>query len=269
MERRLQQALEREEFFLAYQPQINIKTGEISGLEALIRWQHPQKGSISPGLFLPLIEKTSFTLDLSEWVLKTACQQNHAWQQAGLPMMPVTVNLSPRQFHNPELSTILAQVLRQTELAPQWLELDITEKALLQDANAAQHTLQSLQEMGVHLCLDDFGTGYASLNCLSQFPFGKLKIAQSYIRKLVNKPQDKALILAAIAWGQSLNLKVVAEGVETQEQFELLRYLQCQEMQGYWFNRPLAAGEIVQVLAKRGSSLQALSLSSGEAMMFV
>jgi diguanylate cyclase (GGDEF)-like protein len=269
VERRLRQALARGEFFLTYQPQVNIETGTISSLEALLRWQHPQKGAIPPHLFLPVVEKTDFTITLSQWVLETACRQNQAWQAAGLPFVPVTVNLSPRQFLNPELGKLLAQVLRETQLSPHWLELDITEKALLKDVSGTRRTLHDLHQWGIRLSLDDFGTGYASLNCLSQFPFDKLKISQIFIKKLTSKPEEKALIAAAIALGQSLNLSVVAEGVETQEQFDLLRHLQCQEIQGYWFNRPLPAGEVARVLDRGGNSLGKLDSPSLPRMVLV
>lgn len=269
VERRLQQALDRGEFFLAYQPQVNVETGNISSLEALLRWQHPQKGMLPPHLFLPIVEKTNFNVILSQWVLKTACQQNKAWQSDGLPFIPVTVNLSAHQFLNPQLGKLLAQVLWQTHLSPQWLELDITEKTLLKNMSVAHQTLDDLHQQGIRLSLDDFGLGYASLNCLSQFPFDKLKISQIFVGKLTKKPQEKALISAAIALGQGLNLSVVAEGVETQAQFELLRQLHCQEMQGYWFNRPLAAREVALVLDKSRASLENPGSSPLPKMVFV
>lgn len=269
VERRLQQALDKGEFFLAYQPQVNIEAGTISSLEALLRWQHPQKGTLLPHLFLPVVEKTDFTITLSQWVVEKACQQNKAWQRAGLPFVPVTVNLSPRQLLNAELGKILAQSLRQTHLSPQWLELDIMEKALLKDANLARRTLNELHQLGIRLSLDDFGTGYASINCLSHFPFAKLKISQAFVGKLTDKPEEKALIAAAVALGQNLHLSVVAEGVETQEQFQLLHQLECQEMQGYWFNPPLAAGEVVRVLDKGSNILGKLGSSPLPRMVLV
>lgn len=249
VESRLNQALERNEFVLYYQPQVNIKTGEIYGMEALVRWKHPQRGLVYPGQFIPLAEKTEVIIPISQWVLTTACQQNQAWQQQGLPPLIVSVNLSPRQFQNPHLGTIIAQVLEQSELEPHLLELEITESSILQNVDVARHTFHELQQMGVHLCMDDFGMGYASLSSLQQFAFHTLKIGQDCVRDLTDNPQNFALISAVIAVGKSLKLRVVAEGVETQQQLEVLRRLECEKMQGDRFSQPLSASEATKFLS--------------------
>lgn len=253
VERRLQQALERREFFLTYQPQINVRTGEISGLEALVRWQHPKQGLMLPRQFLPIVEKTNFTFALNRWILETACQQNQTWQKLGLPSLPVAVNLSSRQFHNRELLTVLAKVLQNTGLDPQWLELEITEGAIGHNVSASRRKIHDLQQLGVRLALDDFGAGWASLSCLHQFSFQTLKISQAFIGKLTNTPQDQGLISAVVALARSVNLRLVAEGVANQQQFDWLRRLHCQEMQGNWFSQPLKVGKATEFLAGQRS----------------
>jgi diguanylate cyclase (GGDEF)-like protein len=249
VESRLNQALERNEFVLYYQPQVNIKTGEIYGMEALMRWKHPQRGLVYPGQFIPLAEQTDVILPISQWAIKTACEQNQAWQQQGLPPLMVSVNLSPRQFQNPNLGNIIAQVLEQTGLEPHLLELEITESSLLENLDVARHTFHELQQMGVHLCMDDFGMGYSSLNYLQQFAFHTLKIGQDCIHELIDNPQNFTLISALIAVGKSLNLRIVAEGVETQQQLEVLRRLECDKMQGDRFSKPLSASEATKFLS--------------------
>jgi diguanylate cyclase (GGDEF)-like protein/PAS domain S-box-containing protein len=251
----LHRALERQELLLYYQPQVNIITEKVCGMEALLRWQHPELGLVSPGKFIPLAEETGLIIPIGEWALKTACTQNKAWQMAGLTPVRMSVNLSPRQFQQATLVATVDQILQETELEPQWLELEITETSLLQDIQFARVALLKLAKMGVHISMDDFGTGYSSLGYLKQLPFDTLKIDQCFVRDLYNKPEDRAIISAAITLGQGFNLRVIAEGVETQQQLELLRSLNCKEMQGYWFSRPLSAEDATQFLQKERINL--------------
>ena len=250
LETRLHQAIEKEEFLLHYQPQININTGEISVMEALIRWQHPDLGLVSPGEFIPLAEKTGLIFPLNKWILKTACQQNKIWQQEGYPPIRIAVNLSAQQFHQPNFVALVEETLQLTGLDPQWLELEITESALMQNIELARQTLDQLRHQGVHISLDDFGTGYSCLGYLKQFPFQTLKIDQTFVKDLKDNPQDLAIVSAVIALSRGLNLRVVAEGIENQEQLELLKELQCEEMQGYLFSYPLSSEEALKFLTE-------------------
>ncbi len=248
LENRLHQALERGELIIYYQPQVNIKTLAITGMEALLRWQHPELGLVPPGQFIPLAEETGLIVPIGEWVLKTACAQNRVWQEAGFSELRVAVNLSPRQFQQPNLVTCVARILSETGLAPEFLELEITESTVMQNVDFTRAMLGELQEMGVSISMDDFGTGYSSLSYLKKFPFHTLKIDRSFVRDLKDNPQDTAIISAVIALGCGLNLRVVAEGVENIEQLELLRRLECEQMQGYLFSRPLTAQDATQLL---------------------
>jgi diguanylate cyclase (GGDEF)-like protein len=248
LENLLYQALEQEELSLYYQPQIKIDTGEITGMEALLRWHNAELGAVSPLKLIPLAEKTDLIFPIGEWVLKTACQQNLDWQKAGLPVCPIAVNFSPRQFQQPNLINMIVKILQDTGLAPQFLEVEITETTLMQNANFARQALQDLQQLGIQISMDDFGTGYSSLSYLKKFPLNTLKIDRSFVQELTNNPQDTAIISAVISLGQNFNLRVVAEGVETLQQLELLRSLHCQEIQGYWFSRPLKAEDATQFL---------------------
>jgi diguanylate cyclase (GGDEF)-like protein/PAS domain S-box-containing protein len=254
LENSLYQALEHEEFSLYYQPQVDTATGEITHMEALLRWQHPQLGFISPGVFIPLAEQKGLILRLGQWVLHTACAQAVAWQSMGLkPIM--AINLSPRQLWHRDLLETVEQTLDQTGLQAQWLELEITETAAMQDVDLARTILLSLQQMGVNIALDDFGTGYSSLSYLKQLPFHTLKIDQSFVRDLLSNPHDVAIVEALLTLGHRLNRRVVAEGVETIELRNLLFTLQCHHMQGYWFSRPLPAKEATQVLMQNSQTV--------------
>ncbi|MCU0532804.1 MAG: EAL domain-containing protein [Hydrococcus sp. Prado102] len=251
LEHQLHQAISKEQLFLCYQPQLELATGQILGIEALIRWHHPELGLISPAKFIPLAEDNGLIVPIGEWVLKTACAQNKALQKAGLPPLKVSVNLSARQFQYANLVEMVAQVLQETELDPQWLELEITETTLVQNVNLARWTLERLQQLGIRISMDDFGTGYSSLGYLKQFPFHTLKIDQSFVRDLTEDSRDTAIVSAAIALGRGLNLRVIAEGVETQQQADLLRTLQCEAIQGYWLSKPLKAEDLINFLACR------------------
>ncbi|MBW4576677.1 MAG: EAL domain-containing protein [Aphanothece sp. CMT-3BRIN-NPC111] len=250
LENRLYQALEHGEFILHYQPQVNINTLEIVGMEALLRWQHPELGLVPPGQFIPLAEETGLIVPIGEWVLRAACAQNKAWQDAGFSPVRMAINLSPRQFQQANLIALVAQVLSETGLAPEYLELEITETTVMQNVEFVSAMLYDFQKMGVHISMDDFGTGYSSLSYLKKFPFHTLKIDQSFVRELMDNPQDTAIISAVITLGRGLNLRVVAEGVETKEQLELLRSLQCEQMQGYLFSPPLRVEDATQFLQK-------------------
>jgi diguanylate cyclase (GGDEF)-like protein len=240
LENNLHKALERGEFRLHYQPQVDLKTGQLIGMEALIRWQHPELGLVPPDQFIPLAEETGLIVPIGEWVLGTACAQNRAWQLAGLTPLRIAINLSARQFQQQNLVATIAQVLQETQLDPHFLELEITESLVMQDVDFTISVLQELQDMGVYISMDDFGTGYSSLGSLMYFPLDALKIDQSFIRNLTANPSNMAIITSVIALGHGLNLKVIAEGVETLEQLEFLRSANCDAMQGYLLSRPLS-----------------------------
>ena len=234
LENNLYKALERGEFLLHYQPQIDLKTGKIVGMEALLRWQHPEQGLIPPNRFIPLAEETGLINQIGEWALRTACAQNKAWQLAGLPPLRMAVNLSARQFMQQNLSDKIAQILKETGLEPRYLEIEITETTAIQDIDFTISVLQTLKNMGIYISMDDFGTGYSSLSSLKRFPLSTLKIDRSFI-------DDAPIIKAVIALGHGLNLKVIAEGVETPGQLEFLREVKCDDVQGYFLSKPLSA----------------------------
>jgi len=248
MENSLRHAMERQEFVLYYQPQININTEQIVGMEVLVRWQHPELGLISPAKFIPLAEETGFIIPLDEWVLRTACAQNKAWQEAGFPPLRMSVNLSTRHFKRKDFVETVARVLKETGLDPKCLELELTESIVMENAEAAIGTLHKLKEMGIYLSLDDFGTGYSSLSYLRRFPIDTLKIDQAFVRNISTDPDDAAIAILIIAMAHSLKLKVIAEGVETEEQLEFLRANRCDEMQGYYFSWPLSKDAFTQLL---------------------
>ena len=239
LDKLLSQAIENDLFSLYYQPQINLKTKEVTGVEALLRCFHPELNQIPLMELISMIEQTRLINPFSEWVLRTACQQNKSWQNAGLKPIPVAVNFSPRQFQQTELLPLVDRVLSDTGLDPRWLEVEIIETSLLHDFNAARESLNKLRDRGILLSMDDFGTGYSSLSYLQQFSFNTLKIDRSFITDLSEKSRDMAIVSAAIALGESFHLRVVAEGVETVRQLNLLDQLNCQEVQGYLFSRPI------------------------------
>lgn len=251
LENKLYKALDREEFLLYYQPQMDIATGKIISMEALIRWQCRDLGLISPDVFIPLAEENGLICPIGEWVLRTACAQNRAWQLAGLPPLQIAVNLSARQFQQSNLAATVAGILKETGLDPQYLELEITESIAIQDINFTIDLLQEFQGMGIAIAMDDFGTGYSSLSSLKHIPIDKLKIDRTFIRDLVTDPHDAAIIEAVVALGQGLNLKVVAEGVETPEQLQFLQSVHCDAIQGYLFSKPLPAEAMTQFCLHR------------------
>ncbi len=250
LENSLHHALDRQEFVLYYQPQVNVQTGQITRMEALLRWHHPELGSIPPRVFIPLAEENGLIVSIGEWVLRAACTQNQLWHAAELLPGRVAVNLSARQFQQPQLVATIARILSDTRLDPSLLELEITETTAMQNVEFTTLMLQDLHQMGIQISLDDFGTGYSSLSYLKKFPLDTLKIDQSFVRELTTDRNDAAIVAAVIALGQGLNLSVVAEGVETQAQMEYLRSLNCYEMQGYLFSKPLAAEDATRFLQK-------------------
>ncbi len=244
----LRRALDRQEFELYYQPQINLQTDSVTGLEALIRWRHPDLGLVSPGTFIPLAEESDLIIQIGKWVLEVACQQVVEWQQStGIPLS-ISVNLSARQFFDSTLVETIAQVLGQTQLDPQYLELEITETIAIKNISRAQSVLRQLQKMGIRIAMDDFGTGFSSLNYLTQLPLDTLKIDQSFIKRLTTDAKELEVINAVLSLGRGLHLSVVAEGVDTPEQLELLRSLKCETVQGFLISHPLPADEATEKL---------------------
>jgi diguanylate cyclase (GGDEF)-like protein len=254
LESKLRKALDKNELLLHYQPQVDSFTGEITGVEALLRWHDPQAGMISPTKFIPIAEETGLIIPIGEWILRTACAQNRAWQDQGLPPIRVAVNLSPRQFRDKKLIEHIAKALHDTGLPPQWLAVEITEGSAMQNIDHTFEILQELKNMGVQLAIDDFGTGYSSLSYLKRFPIDKLKIDRSFIQGIPGDHGDSAIVKALIALSHNLNMKVVAEGVETGEQLEFLRALGCNELQGYLFSKPVAARELTGMLKNYGAA---------------
>ena len=255
LENGLRQALEQKEFFLLYQPQMEISTGRIIGVEALIRWQHAELGLIPPDKFIPVAENCGLIMPIGEWVLKTACKQARKWQDDGLLAVPVAVNVSAVQFRPEGFCGLIAAVLEESGLAPEYLELELTETLLLSNADMMFLVLQDLKSMGLKLAIDDFGTGYSSLSYLRQFPVGKLKIDRSFIRDVAVNPDSASIATAIISMAKGLNLKVIAEGVEDEAQMSFLRAHQCDEIQGYFFSKPLTVDEIAEKL--RGKKARA------------
>ena len=248
MENSLRVALERGEFHLDYQPQFEIATGRISGLEALLRWNHPDLGLLSPGRFIEIAEESGLILPIGEWVLKTACMQVQRWQDQGLPAIPIAVNVSAVQFRQDGFCDLIRTTLHETKLAPQYLELELTESLLLSNEDVMFRILAALKSMGVSLTIDDFGTGFSSLSYLRQFPVTKLKIDRSFIKEVSQKASDAAITTAIISMAKHLNLRVIAEGVETEDQLSFLRAQHCDEIQGHYLSKPLSAAELPQRL---------------------
>ncbi len=248
LEGSLRHALERSEFVLYYQPRVDLGTGQIVGMEALIRWQHPDLGLILPARFIPLAEETGLIIPIGEWVFRTACAQNKAWQDAGLPAVIVSVNLSARQFRQKDLGKILSRILAETGLDAQYLELELTESLVMHNAEEFIDAMIGLKALGMHISIDDFGTGYSSLSYLKRFPIDRLKLDRSFVRDILSDPNDAVISQTVIVLAHSLNLKVTAEGVETAEQAAFLRAHHCDEVQGFYFGRPVPADEFMRLL---------------------
>ncbi|MFW0756652.1 EAL domain-containing protein [Pseudomonas sp. H11T01] len=240
----LRNAIKHNEFLLLYQPQVDLQSGQIIGVEALIRWHHPTLGIVSPSKFIPQAEETGLIVPIGDWVIHTACQQNKAWQDAGKPPITMSVNISARQFIERDLISRVRHALQETGLDPMYLELELTESLIMQDLQQAIIKMKELQSMGIRLSIDDFGTGYSSLAALKTFPIARLKIDQSFVRDLPDNENDRAIATAVISLGHKLNLKIIAEGVETEQQQTFLRENGCDEMQGYLFSEAVSAEEI-------------------------
>jgi diguanylate cyclase len=248
LEGSLRGALEREEFLLHYQPKVNLDTGEITGVEALIRWQQPDRGLVPPAQFVPIAEDCGLILQIGRWVLREACRQAREWQDAGLPFKRISINVSAVEFRDKSFVESVRAILAETGLEAHYLDLELTEGVLMEDAESTAAVLQELKTMGVHLAVDDFGTGYSSLSYLQQFPIDVLKIDQSFVHRITGDPNDSPIVSAIIDMGKNLKQRVIAEGIETYEQLAFLQAQHCAEGQGYLFSRPLAAAQFAHLL---------------------
>ena len=256
LEADLRQAIDQEKLQVYYQPRINLKTGKIVGAEALLRWFHPTRGFISPSIFIPLAEEIDLIGTIDEWVLRQACQQIRQWQLEQLPLITVSVNLSARQFNQPNLDHRILSILAAADLDPDWLEMEITESSLVQAPESAAQVLQQLRTIGIRIALDDFGTGYSSLSYLQQFPLDTLKIDQSFIRNIGRSSRSVAITLATLRMAKDLRLAVVAEGVETEDDLLFLCHHNCDSIQGYLFSPPVPPDQLRAMLqAKRSLKL--------------
>lgn len=246
----LRQALAREEFFLLYQPQLDIHEGRLIGVEALIRWAHPERGIISPTSFITIAETSGLIVPIGEWVLRAACAQGARWQAEGLGQQSVAVNVSPRQFQESSLYRTVVRTLEDSGLAPARLELEITESIAMARDTATMSALRELKSLGVRLAIDDFGTGYSSLGQLQCCPVNRLKIDRSFVQNLMSNTTDKAIVRAIVFLGHSLSMRVIAEGVETEDQLALLRTYDCDEIQGFLVAPPLKPGDVANAVTK-------------------
>ena len=257
IEEGLRRALERDEFVLHYQPKVNLATGAISGAEALVRWMHPTRGMVPPAQFIPIAEDSGLILAIGSWVLREACAQATAWQDADLPITSIAVNVSAMQLLDEDFPARVFAILKETGLEPNCLELELTESVLMKQADSAAAILQVLRERGVKVAVDDFGTGYSSLSYLRKFPIDALKIDQSFVSNISGAAGDTSIVSAVISMARSLNLRVTAEGVETSEQLAFLRAHQCDEAQGYFFSKPVPPQQFARLLRRNGSGSHA------------
>ena len=248
IEESLRRALERKQFALHYQPKINLRTGEIAGGEAFIRWTHPTRGSIPPAQFIPVAEDCGLILPIGNWVLHEACKQAQAWVDAGLPPATMAVNISAMEFRNENFRESIFAILKYTGLDPRLLELELTESVLMKNAGSTESILKTLRASGVQLAIDDFGTGYSSLSYLRKFPIDALKIDQSFVRQITTSPDETAIVTAVIGMGRSLKLRVIAEGVETTKELAFLQDHRCDQAQGYYFSRPVPPQQFAELL---------------------
>jgi predicted signal transduction protein with EAL and GGDEF domain len=250
IETELRGALGRREFMLHYQPKVDIASGRISGFEALLRWNHPQRGVVPPNEFVPILEDTGLIIEVGEWVIRQACEQINQWRIEGLNNCRIAVNLSARQFSDNDLDLSIGAILNETQIDPNLLEFELTESMLMSDSEEAVRVLDSMKKCGIRLSVDDFGTGYSSLAYLKRFPLDSLKIDRAFIRDMTTDSGDATIAKAIISLAQNLKLKVVAEGVETWAQLEFLRDHACDEMQGFLFARPMSAADCAHALAE-------------------
>jgi diguanylate cyclase (GGDEF)-like protein len=259
MESALHRALGQNEFILHYQPQFDLANDRIVGAEALVRWRHPERGMISPADFVPILEDTGLIVPVGEWILRIACAQNKKWQDAGLPLIRMAVNLSAIQFRQPDLVQMVRNSLDDTGLRPEFLELEITENIAINSEESVISALDQLRALGIQLAIDDFGTGYSSLSYLKRFPIDKLKIDQSFIRNHQEGTPDDEIVRAIIAMGHSLKLKVIAEGVETQWQTDFLRRNGCDEVQGYFYGKPMEGNDFALLMQRATRDSRAMA----------
>ena len=252
LEAHLGRAVEHNELRVHYQPKIDLATGRIASVEALVRWQHPDLGLIPPAQFIPLAEQTGLIVPIGAWVLRTACDQAMLWQRGGLAPIRVAVNLSPLQLKSEDLLTMIDSTLQATGLDPRLLELEITETAVMDDPEVAQERLEQISDRGIRIAMDDFGIGYSSMSLLKLFPVDTLKVDRSFVRDLVTDRDDRAIIVAIIAMAKAVGIRIVAEGVETEEQLAFLRKEGCDEVQGFLFSRPLPVEQLMAVFASVG-----------------
>jgi len=269
LESNLRPGLERSEFIIHYQPQVDVRGFHLVGMEALVRWQHPSLGLLYPNEFVPLAEDNGLIISLGDWVMRTACAQNQLWQDEGLTPLTLSVNFSARQFQQPTFITDVAQILKDTNLDPRWLELELTESSIMRDPEEAIEKLHELKLMGIKVAIDDFGTGYSSLNYLKRFPIDTLKIDKTFVSDICKDPHDTAIVRAIINLGHALDLTVIAEGVETKEQLQYLSALECDVVQGFLFSKALsvAAFEELLVEQRRVTSGDTVPLSAIESLM--
>jgi EAL domain-containing protein (putative c-di-GMP-specific phosphodiesterase class I) len=254
LEGSLRRALARKEFLLHYQPKVNLASCEITGVEALIRWQDPDRGSVSPSQFVPIAEDCGLILAIGSWVLHEACRQAREWQVTGLPFKRISVNVSAQEFRAETFLAGVRSTLRETGLQARYLDLELTESVLMQHADLSAVKLHALKTLGVHIAVDDFGTGYSSLSYLQQFPIDILKIDKSFVHKITADSDDSSMVSAIIVIGKNLKQRVIAEGIETHEQLAFLQAQQCAEGQGYLFSQPLPAAQLAGLL-RTGVSL--------------
>jgi len=250
LENLLYEALDKHQFYLTYQPILQVSTGEITGMEALLRWHHPEIGEISPVNLIPLAEKTDLIVPIGEWILRTACRQNREWQSHGVAPLPVCINLCLNQFQNPHLIDNIQSILQESQLDPHWLTIEVTESIIMENLDYSRQAIDQLAALGVNLSLDDFGTGLGSFSCLQQFKIPTIKIHQSFIKDLESNAINEAIVTSIMTLGQSLGVRVISEGVETQQQLEVLQKLQCQEIQGFWFSKPLKVDAATELLSQ-------------------
>jgi EAL domain-containing protein (putative c-di-GMP-specific phosphodiesterase class I) len=255
LEADLRQALELGEFILHFQPKIDVVSGEIVGSEALVRWQHPRRGMVSPGAFIPVAEETGLIGPIGEWVLREACRRNKSFQDEGLSPITVAVNISARQFRNEGFADMIAEVLHETGLEPRWLDLELTESMIMDHPEGAAAMMSRLKETGISLSLDDFGTGYSSLNYLRRFPVDTLKIDSSFIADVESDPGSASVANSIIDIAHNLGIEAVAEGVETEEQLDFLRRCGCDKFQGFLFSRPVPVEQFAELLREGRSKI--------------
>jgi len=251
IESKLRHALENNALELHYQPQINLVTGQITGVEALLRWKDPELGQVPPDVFIPIAEEYGLIVAISEWVINEACRQAQHWAKAFSLPITMSINISAVHFNNQNLETMIASALKDTGLNPRHLELELTETSILQDLNQAIETLEAFKSMGLKLALDDFGTGYSSLSYLMKLPFDRLKIDQSFIRNLKTETKGTAIVSAIISMSHSLGMSVIAEGVEQEEHMQTLLQMRCDHVQGYYISRPITADKFEEFILHR------------------